>query len=154
MLLAFPNGEPFATGSIKYAYVPVTRHDASPRIVLPVEIEAVTVTAVIDTGSPYVVCAPYIARRLGLRPSAAIDTLRMLIRGVWLDGHVFRLTLTFPAEQGESLNLDVTAFVPDAEFEQAWGALPSFIGLGGCLERLRFAVDPAADTFYFGPLEA
>jgi hypothetical protein len=75
MLLAFPNGEPFATGSVEYAYVPVTRHDASPRIVLSVEIEAVTVAAVIDTGSPYVVCAPYITRQLGLKPSAAIDRL-------------------------------------------------------------------------------
>ena len=153
MLLAFPNGEPFATGSVEYAYVPVTRHDASPRIVLSVEIETVTVAAVIDTGSPYVVCAPYITRQLGLKPSAAIDRLRMLIRGMWLEGHVYRLALTLPAKRGESLKLDVTAFVPDPEFEEAWGALPSFIGLSGCLERLRFAVDPAADTFYFGPLE-
>jgi len=29
--------------------------------------------------------------------------------------------------------------------------LPSLLGLHGCLERARFAFDPASDTFYCGP---
>jgi hypothetical protein len=76
----------------------------------------------------------------------------MLVRGVWMDGSLHRLNLRFPATQGDSLSVDVTAFVPDPELEQVWDEMPSFIGLNGCLERLRFAVDPATDTFYFGPL--
>ena len=35
--------------------------------------------------------------------------------------------------------------------EERWGELPSFLGLMGCLERMRFAVDPLDNTFYFGP---
>jgi len=31
--------------------------------------------------------------------------------------------------------------------------LPSFMGLSGCLERIRFAVDSATDTFYFGAID-
>ena len=48
--------------------------------------------------------------------------------------------------------VDATVFVPDLKPDQAWGDLPSFIGLSGCLERMRFAVDPATEMFYFGPL--
>jgi len=31
-------------------------------------------------------------------------------------------------------------------------AFPSFLGLTGFLERIKFAADPNTDTFYFGPL--
>lgn len=50
--------------------------------------------------------------------------------------------------QGESLTLDVTAFLPD----DRWN-LPNMLGLTGCLERIRFAVDPANDLFYFGAID-
>ena len=83
---------------------------------------------------------------------AALGRLRMLVRGIVMGGHLYRLTLRLLADRGESLSVDATAFVLDAEFEESWGALPSFIGLSGCLERLRFAVDPATETFFFGPL--
>ena len=62
------------------------------------------------------------------------------------------MSLTLSPAWGEGLTVDVTAFVPEAEFTEAWGLLPSYLGLNGCLDRLRFAVDPVTDTFYFGPL--
>ena len=39
---------------------------------------------------------------------------------------------------------------PDAGYENV-PELPSILGLHSCLERVRFAFDPATDTFYFGP---
>ncbi|MGA9380505.1 MAG: hypothetical protein WBV73_17210 [Phormidium sp.] len=36
--------------------------------------------------------------------------------------------------------------------EEYWGDFPSFIGLNGFLERIRFAIDPNTDTFYFGQI--
>ncbi len=69
-----------------------------------------------------------------------------------MGGYLHRLNMAFEATQGESLSLVATAFVPDPEWEESWGETPSFIGLTGCLERLRFAVDPGSDAFYFGPL--
>ena len=152
MLLSFPDGQPFATGAARYFYRPIAGYDRSPRIIVSVEIERMKTPAVVDTGAPYVICAPDIARVIGLRPAAALGHLRMLVRGVVMDGRLYRLMLRLLADRGESLSVDATAFVLDAEFEESWGALPSFIGLSGCLERLRFAVDPATETFFFGPL--
>lgn len=74
----------------------------------------------------------------------------MLIRGMRLDGLIFPLNVTLKAEFGEELDVDATVFVPDSEY--LWGDFPSFIGLGGFLERIRFAIDPNMDTFYFGQL--
>ena len=60
------------------------------------------------------------------------------------------IELRLLADEGDSLTVDATAFIPDVE--EYWGDLPTFIGLTGFLERLRFAVDPSTDTFYFGSL--
>jgi hypothetical protein len=153
MLLSFPDAQSFATGAVRYFYRPIAGYDQSPRIIAPVEIERITTYAVVDTGAPYVICAPEVAQVIGLKPAAALSKQRMLVRGVVMKGRLYRLTLRLLADRGESLSVDATAFILDPEFEASWGKLPSFIGLSGCLERLRFAVDPAADTFYFGPLE-
>ncbi|WP_017717414.1 hypothetical protein [Kamptonema formosum] len=74
----------------------------------------------------------------------------MLIRGMRLSGFVVRLNIRLKAEEGEDLDVDSTVFVPDSEV--LWGNFPSFIGLTGFLERIRFALDPNTDTFYFGSL--
>jgi len=41
------------------------------------------------------------------------------------------------------------ALAPE-EAEQ-WGDMLCLLGLYGCLERARFAVDPLTERFYFGP---
>ncbi len=41
-------------------------------------------------------------------------------------------------------------FVPEASYEGI-SEMPSILGWHGCLDRLRFGVDPVTDTFYFGP---
>jgi hypothetical protein len=59
--------------------------------------------------------------------------------------------VTLVATGGESLTFEATAFLPETETQGDW-ALPSFLGWQGCLERIRFAVDPAEEVFYFGAL--
>jgi hypothetical protein len=151
-LLSFADGESFANGAIEYLYQPATPGEATPRIILPVEVEGIVVPAVVDTGAPYVICAPRLAGTTALRSATPLQRETILIRGSWITGNLYRLGLKFPAELGEELELEATAFVPDREWEDAWGDLPSFIGMGGCLERIRFAIDPGSDTFYFGLL--
>jgi hypothetical protein len=59
-------------------------------------------------------------------------------------GTLYRGQVTLPADEGESLDLDATVFVcPD------WPG-PNFLGYQGLLQRVRFAVDPESNTFYFG----
>lgn len=60
MTLIFPNGQPFATGAIKYSYQPATVGETTNRIILSVEIEGISTNAVLYTGAPYVICEPRI----------------------------------------------------------------------------------------------
>lgn len=151
-LLNFAEGEPFASGAIEYLYQPDTFGETTSRILLTVKIERFVTTAVVGTGAPYVVCPHGIVEFVPLDPENALKREKILIRGSWVGGFLYRLTVEFTAEIGESLQTEVTAFVSDIDWQESWGNLPAFIGLSGCLERMRFAVDPGSDTFYFGSL--
>jgi hypothetical protein len=52
----------------------------------------------------------------------------------------------FEADEGSPLAVEATWFVADG-----WPG-PIVIGWKGCLERMRFALDPSADAFYFANL--
>ncbi len=151
MLLSFADGTPFATGAIPYDYAPVGS-DETPRLLLQVDFEGIRATALVDTGAPYVVCAPAIARLLDLDSTTALEQIVLFIRGLRISGSLYRLTLSFPALWGEPLDVETTVFVPAGHSAVDWGDIPSFIGLTGCLELMRFAVDSATETFFFGPL--
>lgn len=150
MTLFFPNGDTFATGASPYEYRPATESETTNRIVLSVEIEGRLTEAVVDTGAPYVIWSPRLARLAGFTPADAFERTTMLVRGMRLEGGFIRVTINLLGKEGESLSVDATAFVPDVE--EYWGDFPSFLGLTGFLERIRFAADPNTDTFYFGPL--
>jgi hypothetical protein len=150
-MLLSRDGRPFATGSISYWYGP-TADDLTARIILQVHFEGVPAQAVIDTGALYVICAPEVSNQLSLPLDDALDRIVLTVQGVRLHGRLHRLAMTFPAETGLPLEIEVTAFVLDPDWHSGWGELPSFIGLGGCLERICFAIDPGDDTFYYGPL--
>ncbi len=138
MLLLFDNGEYFATGAIPFAYCPATESETTNRILIRVEIQGIPTIAVVDTGAPYVICAPKIAADAGVSPASALERKTMLIRGMRLEGFVVRLNIRLKAEYGQDLDVDSTIFIP--EVEEYWGDFPSFIGLTGFLERIRFAI--------------
>ena len=61
-----------------------------------------------------------------------------------IHGALYRVAVTIEAEEGESLDVEATVFLsPD------WRG-PNFIGYQGLLQRIRFAVDPETNLFYFG----
>jgi len=150
MLLLFPDGEVFATGAMPYQYIPVIPSESANRIILTVEVGGITIEAVVDTGAPYAILPPSIARLGGFNPDFVLGRERMLIRGMRLEGSIDRIPIKLVAAQGDNLVVPATVFVPDRE--ELWGEFPAFIGLGGFLERIRFAVDPINDIFYFGSL--
>jgi hypothetical protein len=45
MTLIFPNGQPFATGAIKYSYQPASVGETTNRIIVSVEIEGIATNA-------------------------------------------------------------------------------------------------------------
>jgi hypothetical protein len=63
-----------------------------------------------------------------------------------------RVPVTLLATAGEPLTFEATAFVPELEHGETW-PLPSYLGWQGCLDRIRFAVDPADEVVYFGAVE-
>ena len=145
MLLTFSNGEPFAKGATPYSTQAPASRDESSRIVLEVIIEGIRTTAMVDTGAPYLICSPELSRELALNPDYAIKNCVLPIRGEKINGHLHRLNIELLADEGEGLSLEATAFIPSREAEH-----PSFLGFPMCLDRIRFAVDPSTDTFYFG----
>jgi len=151
MTLALPTGEPFAIGVTGYDYRPATSQETTPRVVLEVAIEGIVVEAVVDTGGVYLFCNPAIARRLSLTPAEALSGVQaILFRGVTVAGRLYRLSLTLLADAGADVTIETTAFVPEPEEAEHWGDRPCLLGLFGCLERARFAVDPHTEQCYFG----
>jgi hypothetical protein len=105
------------------------------------------VNAQIDTGAAWSVLDPLIARSLGLLDRGTdgnptiIDT-----RFGRMTGHLARIPIRFLAEDGESYDTVGTFFVsPD------WPPGRTFLGYSGLLDSIRFALDPQANHFYFGP---
>jgi len=152
-MLFFQDGTPFAKAFSSYAYRPVEEYDKYPRIFIQVEIEGFQTEAFLDTGSPYVICDPIIAENLSLDLTHGEKIEKFLIRGYTIEGYLHRMNITILAEGGQGLPVDATVFVPNLTPDQDWGNFPSIIGLSGFLERIRFAIDPIKDRFYFGDLE-
>lgn len=152
MPLVFHDGQKFATGSVPYSYRPETEHQDIPKLFLQVQLEGQDIEALVDTGGQFFICPPDVAKLLKLHETDSSATEALRIRESRIEGTLHRVTLTLIAEEGESLSVEVTAFVPKASEEYKLGPIPSFLGLFCCLERLRFAVDPATETFYFGPI--
>jgi hypothetical protein len=150
-MLQYPNGSVFSTGACWYRDHLIAGNTSTPRIVIRISIEGFQTQAVVDTGGVYLVCDPGIGDLLDLRPPASLGSGALIIRGSRYEGWLQRMTVEVLADRGESLPLDVTAFVPRLAAGQVW-SFPSFLGLQGCLEFLRFAVDPGENAFYFGAL--
>lgn len=153
MLLRFTDGEPFATGAAPYVYRPVTDRESSPRVILDVRLGKIETSAFLDTGGVYLFCSPELVPSLDLDPRDGIPTQPLQLGRGRYEGVLHRIRLTIIAEEGDDLSIEPTVFIPRLEPGQEWpDEFPCILGMQGCLERLRFAIDPNDDTFYFGDL--
>ncbi|HEX6751119.1 MAG TPA: hypothetical protein VF092_27765 [Longimicrobium sp.] len=141
------HGGAFATGEARFTSQPAHEVDLLTRIHLPIEIGTVPTLAVLDTGGAYLMLDPLVAMRVKL--GAAIETDQLVIRGFVIAGTVHRIPVTIPADVGEPLTFEATAFVPELEDGEFW-PLPSYLGWQGCLDRIRLALDPRDERVYFG----
>lgn len=146
----------FATG-VTYYRDDYPGEEGRSLIVLAVIVEKnLTIEAVVDTGAPWCVLDPQIAEQVGVSAettyASSADRVSIGIRGYTLYGALHRMRIGFYNEQeGNDLEVEATVFVPDLHAGAEWD-LPNFIGLNGFLERIRFAVDPAENAFYFAPV--
>lgn len=137
---------PFATGVTQYADHDRKISEASPRIHLEVTPGLITgtVRAMVDTAAPWCIFAPPIGRSIQNHFQPISEGLSLNTRLGTFRGRLYLVPLFFPVLQGESLEIEATVFVsPDWSGE-------SFLGYEGLLQRIRFAVDPENNLFYFG----
>jgi len=153
MLLQFDDGTRFASGAAPFAYRPATADERYPRIHLPIAVSGFEASAIVDTGGVFLLCSPDLGERLSLRITDALAVEEIHWRNQTFSGTLHRVEIVLFAEQGENLPLEVTAFVPRLQPHQVWSPeFPLILGMHGCLEFMRFAIDLTDDTFYFGEL--
>jgi hypothetical protein len=152
-MLRYDDGRLFSTGSMGCELRLLSGTRDAIRIIVPISLGGLQFTAVVDTGGVYAILDPGIAQVLRFDPASAIGQDRLTIRRSTYSGRLYRMEVVFLADEGLSLEREMTVFVPDVSAEE-WGGLPCFLGLTGCLEHLRFAVDPSpqAERFHFGEL--
>jgi hypothetical protein len=103
------------------------------------------VVAQLDTGAAWSILDPKVANLLGLLetdgPLAILET-----RFGRKAGRLVKVPIRFLADDGISFDTEGTFFIsPD------WPPGRTFLGYSGLLDSIRFAVDPQANHFYFGP---
>lgn len=99
--------------------------------------------AAIDTGAPWSILDAEVAETLSLLngdgdPETTVTTWRGYVRG-----HLKRIGLRLHADEGNSLDLEATVLIVPH-----WRG--TFLGYGGLLQHIRFAVDATHNFFYFG----
>ena len=122
------------------------RRDAKVYIQLAVGTPTITLTAMLDTGAAFSVLHADLAEELGAFDDADAPPLKLATRHGLLPGHLVRRPAWLLAEDGESLEVDATFWV-----SRAWRH-GHFLGYGGLLQRIRFALDPESNQFHFGPI--
>ena len=147
-MLQHDDGTIFACSQTSYTDQ-IGEHPDS-RIYVLVQFDTLPKTfAVLDTGAPWCILNEEQAKELNPNyKDEAIDAKRVNIRGEKTEGVLIRLPVTICAEQGEDIIIEGTVFVPQDERD-----LPNFIGLDGFLSRIKFAINPQSNIFYFGPID-
>ena len=153
-MLFFEDGEPFASAATRYEYRPVTESEVTPRIIVPIVLNnSFPTLAFVDTGGIYGICSPEIAEALNIDPKDGVILKQLRWRRYEYDGTLHRIPITIEAEEGYSFQFEATFFIPQLNPNDVWVlGTGCILGMYYCLERIRFAVDPGTDTFYFGEL--
>lgn len=142
----------FAQGVVRYSDVDPSQQQR--RMIVPVTFgDTVTTFAIIDTGSPWCVLGPDDAKGLtvGYRIEEEGPQTLWLRGGYKCTGWLYRIPVSLEAEEGTGITIEALVFIPKLDASQEW-FVPNFLGLDGFLERIRFAVDPEHNLFYFGAL--
>lgn len=143
-------GQTFTVGVLSYVDEDPDRRRPHASIYIPINIRLApngtfAVLAFLDTGAPYFIVGPDVIDALELEPKTPAAQIEMNTRLGTKRGFLDKIDLIIPAEDGDSLSLEVTVFAcPE------WTA-GVFLGYEGCMSNFNFAVQPQANQFHFGP---
>jgi hypothetical protein len=145
-MLQRSDGSSFATGRARYRDRESDQSEPTAKIYIRVIPRGLPgpIFAQLDTGAPWSIFDPEVSREFA-------DT-EVLDEGIALQtrfgsrtGRLARIALTLPAEEGEELTVQATVFLCDD-----WPEGKNFLGYSGLIEKIRFALDPEQNLFYFG----
>jgi hypothetical protein len=145
-MLKTSDGADFATGRASFFDQDANALEGTAKIFVKIEPSNLgfPVLAQLDTGSAWSILKPEIAEAMQLTNEEG-QPERLNTRFGNIDGQLKRTNITILADDGSSVELEATVFIPT---EWTGG---NFLGYAGLLERIRFAVDPQENFFYFGP---
>jgi hypothetical protein len=140
----------FASGMAHYADHYPGQYDTARIVVLISVGNLPPMEAVVDTGAPWCILDPSLAELLeDLEHDTGAQSQQLQTHWGPIEGQLHRVTVSLLADEGNSLEFETTVLVPILPPEATWDR-PNFIGLNNFLGRIRFAVDPDANAFYFG----
>lgn len=139
--------EPFATGAATYADSFPGLDEPHARIYVefrpPGADQDLSFRALLDTGGHYCILNEEVAAFFGDQFGESLgETVLRTAHGP-VRGPLYLLRIELIARVGEDLEFEVVALIPPG-----WRA-PNFFGYSGVLDRLRFAIDPESNRFYF-----
>ncbi len=140
----------FAEGASTYVDAYPDWNDPHSRIYVrfrPEGVDAnISFLALLDTGGHYCILNEDVAALVRERLVGSLGPLDLLTAHGLVRGDLYLLRIELVSDVGEDLDLETVVFV-----SADWRG-PNYIGYTGVLDRLRFAVNPASNRFYFGRL--
>ena len=145
-MLVLGDGEAFTSSVASYQEEDPSLESDQASIHVQIVINGATRFATfarLDPATPWVVLNAELTKALGLGAQGPVK--RLQTAAGLMTGTLERYPIVLAAEEGQSLEIDATLFVC-SEWRRG-----NFLGYRGFLERVRFAIDPASQLFYFGP---
>ena len=140
--------ESFSTGRAPFKDHHPGGKETTARVYVEVAIQGIkesSFLALVDTGAPWSIVDREIAEEAGLLDAEG-HTISISHRGGTTSGKLVPTTMTLVAEEGNSLTVEATVFVP----KESLPPPTNFIGYSGFLERIRLGLDPQNNQIYFG----
>lgn len=135
--------EVFASGRAKYLDQATDAPEPTAKIFVKVNLLGIPVLAQFDTGAAYSMLDREVAEVLGLLDGEGESTTIHTRLGP-VTGRLERVPVLLEADEGISLDIEATFLV-----SRDWSG-KTFLGYTGLLDRIRVALDPPVNFFYFG----
>jgi hypothetical protein len=139
------NGKGFTTGRARFRDQAPGSQELTAKIFVKIEFPGLDGSwlAQVDSGSAYPMLEPGLAKALGVLDGDG-EPARIHTRLGRIGGRLERIPLTLVADEGDSLEMEAVFLV-----SRDWHG-KTFLGYSGFLDRLRIALDPPENFFYFG----
>ncbi len=142
------NGNSFASSVAKYYEEDTSFESAQTSIHVQIILKSakergreIATLARLDPATPWVVLNAELNKVLGLGDAGPLISLQTAAGH--MEGTLERYPIMLAALEGQSLEIDATLFVC-SEWQRG-----NFLGYTGLLQRIRFAIDPVSQLFYF-----